>query len=67
MAKKALLVTLVITTRVVVEDNESAADKAAELAVDKVRADYMNYIIQDNVGDIEEDLECPCGTFETDN
>lgn len=63
MAKKALLVTLVVTTRVVVEDNEHSGDKAAELAVEKIRADYQNYIIQDNVGEIEDDIECPYGTM----
>ena len=63
MAKKAVLVTLVVTTRVVVEDNEHAGDKAAELAVEKIRADYQNYIIQDNVGEIEDDIECPYGTM----
>lgn len=64
MAKVAKLVTLVVMTRVIVEDNENADDKAAELAVDKIRNDYANYIIQDNVVEIEDDLECPYGTLE---
>lgn len=66
MAKVAKLVTLVIMTRVIVEDNENADNKAAELAVDEIRNDYANYIIQDNVEEIEDDLECPYGTFEND-
>ena len=45
MAKVAKLVTLVIMTRVIVEDNENADNKAAELAVDEIRNDYANYII----------------------
>jgi hypothetical protein len=53
-------------TRVVVDDNENAADKAAELAVNKIREDYTNYIIQDNVAEIEDDIECPYGTFDND-
>lgn len=66
MAKVAKLVTLVVMTRVVVDDNENAADKAAELAVNKIREDYTNYIIQDNVAEIEDDIECPYGTFDND-
>ena len=66
MAKVAKLVTLVVMTRVVVDDNENAADKAAELAVNKIRNDYANYIIQDNVDEIEDDIECPYGSLPTD-
>lgn len=67
MSKVAKLVTLVVMTRVVVENDENAADKAAELAVNKIRDDYANYIIQDNVGEIDDDIECPYGSLPDDN
>jgi hypothetical protein len=61
-----MLVTLSITTRVVVEDDKMAEDNAVGMAIDKIRNDCANYVIQDNVSEIIEDTECPYGTFEND-
>lgn len=53
--KKAYLVTFSITTRVIAESIEEANEKA----VNKTRSDVKEYLQEENIGDTEEDIECP--------
>ena len=67
--KKAMLVTLSITTRVVVEGEniEDCKDAAVCTAVDKIYHNPKEYIIGENLENVCEDNECPYGTFEGEN
>jgi hypothetical protein len=71
--KKAYLVTLSITTRVVVdvpEDNCNAAvpedckscDSILSEAAKHIKDDPDGYLIWDNVDEVVEDTECPYGS-----
>lgn len=64
MAKVAKLVTIVLTTRVVVDENESDEnifEKARPML--KLKAEEEMF---ENLESIEDDKECPVGTFEED-
>jgi hypothetical protein len=78
--KKAYLVTFVTTTRVtvdvpedfdvhncnlVVDEYEKAWDSIVKEARENILENPENYLYGDNV-EIEEDKECPYGTFEGD-
>lgn len=73
--EKSFLVDVTLRTRVVVDvpdnwdENESTLDKiglvACERLTEQVKSDG-NPICLDNVGVIEEDYECPVGTFNED-
>ena len=80
MAKKAYLVTFTTTTRVVVDipenfspnncnlvikEYEEAYDSIIREARENILENPENYIYGDNA-EIEEDIECPYGTFEED-
>lgn len=66
--KKAMLVTLAITTRVVVEgDNlEELQDKAVAAAVEKMGNDPREYITDENLDAVVFDDECPYGSLPQD-
>jgi hypothetical protein len=71
--KKAFLVDVTLRTRVIVDvpenwdENETTLDKigliACEQLTEQIRSNE-NPICLDNVGEIEEDYECPFGTFD---
>ncbi len=71
--KKAFLVDVTFRTRVIVDvpenwdENETTLDKigliACEQLTEQIRSNE-NPICLDNVGEIEEDYECPFGTFD---
>jgi hypothetical protein len=78
MMKKAYLVTFTTTTRVVVDipegfnpnncnlvikEHEEAYDSIIREARENILENPENYIYGDNA-EIEEDIECPYGTFE---
>ena len=78
--KKAYLVTFTITTRVVVnipegfnpnncnliiKEHEEAYDSIIREARENILENSDNYLFGDNA-EIEEDIECPYGTFEGD-
>lgn len=67
--KEAMLVSLVLTTRVVVDKNEDAEaqeDAAIKKALEKFRANPMEYLIQDNFDQCVTDQECPFGSLNED-
>ena len=66
--KKAMLVTLVITTRVVVEGNniEELQDKAVAAAVEKMNRQPDQYITDENLDAVVFDDECPYGSLPQD-
>ena len=76
MAKKAFLVDFSVRTRVVVnlperkkettELNDNDVDIIASAARDKILSDAKDYICPDNLTEINEDFECPYGTFSKD-
>ena len=81
MAKKAFLATFVTTTRVVVDvpenfdvhncnfiikEHEDAWDSIVKEARENILENPEGYICGDNVDEIEEDKECPYGTFKGD-
>ena len=80
MMKKAYLVTFTTTTRVVVnipegfnpnncnliiKEHEEAYDSIIREARENILENSDNYLFGDNA-EIEEDIECPYGTFEGD-
>ena len=80
MAKKAYLATFTTTTRVVVDipedfnpnncnlvikEHEEAYDSIIREARENILENPENYIYGDNA-EIDEDIECPYGTFEED-
>ena len=70
MEKIAYLVNFAITTRVVVDDDADDRD-IARTAIEKLTTAMVedgigSYLCIDNLGEIEEDTECPYGTFEED-
>jgi hypothetical protein len=80
MAKKAYLVTFTTTTRVIVnvpedfdvhdcnliiKEHEEAYDSIIKEARENILENPENYIYGDNA-EIEDDTECPYGTFEGD-
>lgn len=66
--KKAMLVTLAITTRVVVEgDNlEELQGKAVAAAVEKMNRQPDQYITDENLDAVVFDDECPYGSLQQD-
>lgn len=81
MAKKAYLATFVIMTRVVVdvpedfdvnncnlviEEHAEAWDSIVKEARKNILENPKGYICGDNIDEIEEDKECPYGTFKED-
>lgn len=62
MRKTAKLVTLAITTRVIACEGEGE-DFILEKALDKFRATPDEYLIPDNLEEIQDDVECPYGTY----
>jgi hypothetical protein len=71
--KKAFLVDVTLRTRVIVDvpenwdENETTLDKIGLIACEKLTEQIRsneNPICLDNVGEIEEDYECPFGTFD---
>lgn len=69
--KKAMLVTLSITTRVVVEADPkkgvgSLEEKAINAAIEKINKNPKEYIIEDNVENICYDDKCPYGSMPND-
>lgn len=70
--KKAFLVDIYVRTRIISdipeeEPNEKTMDEIAQKAIEKILKSPSEYIITDNVMEIEDDLECPYGTFKEDN
>ena len=79
MPKKAFLTTFVVMTRVVVDvpedfdvhncitkEHEDAWDSIVKEARENILVNPEGYICGDNVDEIQEDKECPYGTFEGD-
>ena len=66
--KKAMLVTLATTTRVVVEGDslDELQDKAVAAAVSKMGNNPEQYIIEDNLDQVVFDDECPYGSLPQD-
>ena len=66
--KKAMLVTLAITTRVVVdgENLDELQDKAVAAAVEKMNRQPDNYITDENLDQVVFDDECPYGSLPQD-
>lgn len=67
--KIAKLVTIEYTARVVVNDNEMPEVKEEDIlnaAMTKIKASIGNDLCWDNVTEIEDDKECPFGTFYED-
>jgi hypothetical protein len=65
--KSAKLVTFVVTTRVVVDENtmkEVEEEDAIAKAIDKICSNPEEYIIFDNVDECINDEECPFGTMD---
>ena len=62
MEKVAKLVTLAITTRVVADQSEGD-DFILERALDNFRSNPDEYLIPDNLEEIQDDVECPYGTY----
>lgn len=69
MTKIAKLVCVSLMTRVIVEDNLSE-DKLLEEAMKQARPQFIDKIENDGLADhlesLEDDEECPFGTFDTD-
>jgi len=69
MAKIAKLVAVSLMTRVIVDENLSE-DELLEEAMKQARPQFIDKIANDGLGDhlesIEEDTECPFGTFDSD-
>jgi hypothetical protein len=64
MAKVAKLITISLMTRVVVDENatdEQIIEVAKPKLIEKIRSEAM-----ENLEEIVDDAECPCGTFYTD-
>lgn len=67
--KVAKLVSFVVTTRVVVNENEMPEveeEEAIEKAIEKITKNPNNYIIFDNFDQCQNDSECPFGELEED-
>lgn len=67
--KVAKLVTIEYTTRIVVNANEMPEVEEEDIlnaAMAKIKANIVNDICWDNVTEIEDDKECPFGTFSDD-
>lgn len=65
----AKLVTIEYTTRIVVNTNEMPEAEEEDIlnaAMTKIKANIVNDLCWDNVTDIEDDNECPFGTFYED-
>jgi hypothetical protein len=63
--KKALLVTVEFTTRVIV-DEDASAENIFEAARPRLKQKAAEEMFE-NVSSIEPDIECPFGTFDEDN
>lgn len=64
MGKKAVLVTVYLTTRVIVDDNATDME-----VLSKCKHEFISKVNEglcDNLDTIEPDNECPFGTFPTD-
>ena len=59
---KAYLIDFAPMTRVVAESEEEAIQKA----ISKILKNPEDYIVEDNLGEVSEDTECPFGTFDID-
>ena len=77
--KKAYLVTFATTTRVTVDvpedfdvhncitkEHENAWDSIVKKDRENILVNSEGYICGDNVDEVQEDKECPYGTFEGD-
>lgn len=67
--KVAKLVSFVVTTRVVVNENEMPEveeEEAIEKAIEKIKKNPDQYIIFDNFDQCQNDSECPFGKLEED-
>jgi len=66
----AKLVMVSLMTRVIVDDNLTEEQELEEIA-EQTKAAFVDKIMNDGIGDhlesIEDDEECPFGTFESDN
>ena len=66
----AKLVMVSLMTRVIVDDNLTEEQELEEIA-EQTKAAFVDKIMNDRIGDhlesIEDDEECPFGTFESDN
>lgn len=69
MAKVAKLVCVSLMTRVIV-DEELSEDELLEKAMKQARPQFVDIIMNDGIGDhlesLEDDDECPFGTFDSD-
>lgn len=76
--KKAFIVTISATTRVVVdvpkdkEDNSPMRDDelfaiVTDAAIDKIVSNPRGYLVRENTEQIKEDRECPYGTFDKED
>lgn len=65
----AKLVMVSLMTRVIVDDNLTEEQELEEIA-EQAKASFVDKIMNDRIGDhlesIEDDEECPFGTFESD-
>lgn len=65
----AKLVMVSLMTRVIVDDNLTEEQELEEIA-EQAKAAFVDKIMNDGIGDhlesIEDDEECPFGTFESD-
>ena len=65
----AKLVMVSLMTRVIVDDNLTEEQELEEIA-EQAKAAFVDKIMNDSIGDhlesIEDDEECPFGTFESD-
>ena len=76
--KKAFIVTISATTRVVVDVPKDKVDNSpnrddelyalvADTAIDKILANPRGYLVRENTEQMKEDFECPYGTFDKEN
>ena len=62
--KKAYLVQLVLTTRIVADkdidkDSDEGCIKLTDMAVEKIKSNLDDYLCIENLEDIYDDVECP--------
>lgn len=62
--KKAYLVQLVLTTRIVADkdidkDSDEGCIKLTDMAVEKIKSNLDDYLCIENLEDIYNDVECP--------
>ena len=69
--KKAFLVDFIMTTRVVVDvpdgmDTDAEDNLAIQTAYKKIDDNLYDYFTESSCFGVEQDIECPAGTFKED-